>query len=189
MDRHLECSRPVERMDCLADCGFEIIKGTEVIVVNRLGLEVPPVSLDTVEFWRIGGVPDRCQIFRVIGEKSAHDFGAVDRAVVEEEEDVTTAILLEQVLEERDELGAALAIGQQERHPTGQGIESPKDRGTAILTSRRDGALLADGRPHATQAGIEMELAFVLEYEGVAIGSGSGFFSATLRSRFARRTS
>ncbi len=96
---------------------------------------------------------------------------------------------LEQMLQESDEFSAAFAVCQQEGDTTGQSIERTEDGGTTVLARRWNNAVLADEAPHATQAGIEMELAFVLEEEGVMAGRGCHFFKAAFRSRLARRTS
>lgn len=98
-------------------------------------------------------------------------------------------IPMNQMLQEGDEFSAAFAVCQQEGDATGQSIERTEDGGTTVLARRRNNAVLADESPHAAQAGIEMELAFVLEEEGVLVGRGRHFFKAAFRSRFARRTS
>lgn len=176
-------------MDRLADRGFEIIEGAEVVVVNRLGFEVTPVPLDAVEFRRVRSIPDRCQFLRMIGEKPADDLGVVNRAVVKEEVDVAALISAKEMLQKGDEVLPSLAVGQQERDTTGQGVQRAEDGRAAILTGGRDNALCADPSPPAAQTGIEMELAFVLEDEGTAAGTGGDFFKAAFRSRLARRTS
>lgn len=102
---------------------------------------------------------------------------------------MTTAILSEEVLEERYELGTAFAIGQKKCHPACQRIQCAKDGRAAILASRRDNALGAYRSPHAAQARIEMELAFVLEDEGAAVRVGGYFFKEIVSSRLARRIS
>ena len=124
----------------------------------------------------------------MIGKKAARDFGAMNRAVVEKEVDVAAFVAPQQMLEKDDEFGAALTVGQQERDATGQGVECAEDGRAAILSRRRNGAVLADQPPHAAQAGIEMEFAFILEEDGVTVGMGRDFFKAASRSRLARRT-
>ena len=100
-----------------------------------------------------------------------------------------TLIPSQHMLQEDDELGAALTFCQQECNTTGLGIERTEYGGATILSRRRNDAFLADKSPHATQAGIEMELAFVLEEYGISVGMGCHFFKAAFRSRVARRTS
>ncbi len=172
----------------MADGHAELLLVPEVVIVNGLGFEMAPVALDEVEFGRIGGVPDRCELIFVVRPEALQRLGGVDRAVVEKDEEVTSAIAPEQEFQKGHEVRAPLAFGQQDGRFTRVGVEPTEDGHFSVAACRRDERLLTHLRPNSRQAGIEMEFAFVPVDEGVASRVQSPFFKASSRAHFARRT-
>lgn len=166
----------------------EALDGLEVVVVDRLGLEVAPVALDEVELGGVRGVPDRGDAVAVVGEESERGAGVVDRAVVEEEEDAAAGVAPEEETEEGEEVGRALPLGDVERQDSRSRVQSSKYRNSPVMTSGGDDRLLSDAAPLPVEAGVEVELALVLEDDGEAVGVLRPFFRARARSRLARAT-
>ena len=113
----------------------------------------------------------------------------MNRTVIQKQKDVAAFVTSEQKFQEGDEVCASLAFGQENVETTGAGIEPAEDRHFFVLPGGVDDRLLTDARPDFAQAGVEVELAFVLIDKGVSIRLGDAFFNAASRSRRARRMS
>ena len=95
---------------------------------------------------------------------------------------------LQQVAQESQKVRTALALCQKDGQSARQRVESSKDGHPPILPGGRDKGLLAQRRPHPTQAGIEMELALILEDEGESLRVEDRFFKPASRPLRALRT-
>ena len=82
-----------------------------------------------------------------------------------------------------------LALCGGGEHSSADSVQRAEHGHALVLSGRRDEGLFSDRRPHAAEAGVQVELAFVLEEEDVGAGTPFSFFKAASRARRTRFTS
>ena len=180
MHSHPECFRAVQVTHRVAGSLLYRRFGLEVVVVDGLFLEVFPVALDEVQFRGVGGVPDHSQLAPVVSQEALNVLGVMNRAVVQEEENVAPSMSAQQqfqVCPKRHTVFRRCGVCQQ---VPGQGVKGAEHGQALILSCGRNERLPPPTRPHAAQAGIEMEFALVLEEKHVAVWMAPTFFRPRL---------
>ena len=95
---------------------------------------------------------------------------------------------VQESVEEEEKVLAVFPVRDVGRQAPRQRVEGPKHRDAPILAGCRNRQRFAAQTPHPTQAGMEMEFAFVLKGEGKALGGALDFFKSASRSRRIRLT-
>ena len=185
---HVEDEGSVEIPHGLADRLLQFLHRAEEVVVDGFGFEMAPVAFDEGELRGVGGVPDQAETGAVVRDETLYELGAMDAAVVQEDQELTAGIRPAQRLEVGHEAGGGLAPADMGMEAAGKGIERAEDGKAAVLPGGGHLRLPADQPPHAAQAGIEMELALVFKEEDVPVGVPVPFFRAASRWAAAQRT-
>ena len=143
----------IELVDGESNGGVELVDGAESLMSEEVSLEVAPGAFDVVEFWSVFGQPLDGQP-GAFGEGCATELAGMDRPVVEDKDDRPCRVArlwsvgAVELLEQCDEIGAALGRAAMDDQPAG-GVSS-----TPSSASLRDcpGAGTRRSAPRLAQA-------------------------------------
>src|SRR5713101_2760603 len=167
----------IELIDGAGDSGIELIDGPEGLVSEEVALEVAPGAFDVIELRGVFRQPLDGQPGALV-EGGATELAGVDRAVVEDQDDGLCGVSgprpIEwvEVLQQGDEVGAAL--GWTAMHDQGAGgmVERADERQLARLPGRRDPQIGAAFGPGVRQIRMGQHLGLVLRQQHDVAGIG-----------------
>src|SRR3954447_26145011 len=174
---HLGLPFVVEFGDRLLDGDFEVLDGLECAVSEEVALEIAPGAFDVVQFGRVFRQPLNGQP-GPHRERGAGQLADVDRAVVEHQHDGEHlasrlgSVAEVQLLQQSDEIAAALVRADMHDQFAGPVVEHAEQRPLARLTRCRDAQVGTPLGPGMRQIRMGQHLGFIAEQENDVAGFG-----------------
>ena len=157
----------VQGGDGVVDGSVEGLRVGEGLVGEVMGFKVAPDGFDSVEFGRVFGQPFDAQPMVAGGERGPGRLAGMDRAVVEHDDHGALAlagfgaVVMIQLFQKGDEVGAALGFGGGNDQPTVAPVEAAHHRALFGLAGGLDAQVCAAFGPGTCKRGMAQRRALV----------------------------
>ena len=168
----------VQSVDGVVDGAVENFCVCEGLMGEIMGFEVAPNGFDVVEFGRVFGQPLDAQPMGAHRERGLGRLAGMDRSVVEHDDDRSLAlagcgaIVMIEVFQKGDEVGAALGFGGGDDQPVVAPVERAHHRNLFGLTGCLYAQVYAAFGPGTGEIGMGQRLALVGKQQHDVAGCG-----------------
>src|SRR5436190_19696702 len=149
--------------NALPEGGDEVVQAVVQDVGEHGAFEVSPQPLNQVQAGAVGRQPVDGDLLAMLLQPGLNRFRGVEAAVVADQDDLLSHVLLDQGHQENQELGPALGRRQSVGQLACFVVHATIDNLLLILSGSRNFGLLADRSPHSRQRRMAVDLHFVLK--------------------------